>query len=161
MPRENFHNDQPTQSGRDVSEGRAFSWLPAVMVIVGLVIAGIAFWNKLTPAENPERASQPASPALSRALSEIPDTSCTDITKAAGIKFVHNNGAYGDKLLPETMGGGVAFFDFDNDGDQDLLFINSAPWPWRPQSGPRPTMALYRNEGQGRFDDVTAGSGLD
>src|SRR3954469_22587420 len=53
----------------------------------------------------------------------------TDVTKQAGITFVHNNGAYGDKLLPETMGGGVAFLDFDNDGFQDLLFINSTYWP--------------------------------
>ena len=64
------------------------------------------------------------------------------------------------------MGGGCAFFDFDNDGDQDLLFVNSlAALAWderrcRPRSRRRP-MALYRNDGKGNFDDVTAGSGLD
>src|SRR5262249_52384276 len=74
----------------------------------------------------------------------------------------HFNGAYGDKLLPETMGGGVAFFDFDNDGDQDLLFINSMSWPWRPSGSARPPrMALYRNDGHGHFEEVTEGSGLD
>jgi len=57
------------------------------------------------------------------AADEIPVAKFTDITREAGITFVHNNGAYGDKLLPETMGIGVAFFDYDNDGHQDLLFI--------------------------------------
>src|SRR6476661_6088711 len=84
----------------------------------------------------------------------------TDITKQAGIAFVHVNGAYGDKLLPETMGGGVAFLDFDNDGHQDLLFINSAYWPGHGEKQ-SPTMSLYRNDGHGHFTDVTAGSGLD
>jgi hypothetical protein len=86
----------------------------------------------------------------------------TDITSQAGITFVHNNGAFGDKLLPETMGGGVAFFDFDNDGYQDLLFINSTYWPEHIPAGKQPTpMALYRNDGRGHFIDVTANSGLD
>ena len=97
-----------------------------------------------------------------KSTSEIPTVKFTDITAAAGIKFVHNNGAYGDKLLPETMGGGVAFFDYDNDGHQDLLFVNSTYWPGHvPPGKPPPTMALYRNDGRGRFTDATAGSGLD
>src|SRR6187551_3568090 len=93
---------------------------------------------------------------------EIPVAKFTDITSKAGISFIHANGAYGDKLLPETMGGGVAFLDYDNDGRQDLLIINSTDWPWRPSAQkPRPTMALYHNEGSGQFRDATAGSGLD
>src|SRR5215469_2353803 len=93
---------------------------------------------------------------------EVPVAKFTDITASAGIHFTHVNGAYGDKLLPETMGGGVAFFDFDNDGHQDLLFINSTYWPGHvPDGKQQPTMALYHNEGGGRFTDVTAGSGLD
>ena len=93
---------------------------------------------------------------------EIPITQFTDITAAAGLTFVHCNGAYGDKLLPETMGGGVAFFDYDNDGHQDLLFINSTYWPGHiPPDKKPPTMALYHNDGHGHFTDVTAGSGLD
>src|SRR5947208_17139557 len=91
-----------------------------------------------------------------------PDAKFTDITAASGINFVHGNGAAGEKLLPETMGGGVAFLDFDNDGDQDLLFINSTWWPWSfPRDAKPATMALYRNDGKGRFTDITAGSGLD
>jgi enediyne biosynthesis protein E4 len=93
---------------------------------------------------------------------EIPVARFKDVTKEAGIQFVHVNGAYGEKLLPETMGGGVAFFDFDNNGSQDLLFINSCYWPGHlPPGKSQPTMALYRNDGHGHFTDVTAGSGLD
>lgn len=88
----------------------------------------------------------------------------TDITRQAGIRFRHENGAHGRKLLPETMGGGCAFFDFDGDGDQDLLLVNSLRhWPWdKPAaSDGEATAALYRNDGTGKFDDVTTGSGLD
>jgi hypothetical protein len=93
---------------------------------------------------------------------EIPAAKFTDITRESGITFVQNNGAYGDKLLPETLGGGVAFLDYDNDGHQDLLFINSTWWPGHVPEGKTPTMmALYRNDGHGRFTDVTLGSGLD
>ncbi len=93
---------------------------------------------------------------------EIPLARFSDITTQAGIAFVHNNGAYGDKLLPETMGGGVAFLDFDNDGHQDLLFVNSTYWPGHVPAGKQPSiLGLYHNDGQGRFTDVTRRSGLD
>jgi hypothetical protein len=99
---------------------------------------------------------------LSAGAQDIPLARFADITSQAGIRFIHENGAYGDKLLPETMGGGVAFFDFDNDGFQDLLFINSGYWPGHvPPGKTQPVMALYRNDGHGHFTDVTAGSGLD
>lgn len=85
-----------------------------------------------------------------------------DVTQQANIRFRHFNGATGKKLLPETMGSGVAVFDFDRDGRPDILFINSRSWPG--QSIPadrRPTPALYRNKGDGTFEDVTATVGLD
>src|SRR5579871_1333279 len=82
----------------------------------------------------------------------------TDITTAAGIKFHHNAGKTGKKYLPETMGSGVAFFDFDGDGWQDLLFVNSKDWTPR---GHKSLPALYHNNHDGTFTDVTAGSGLD
>jgi hypothetical protein len=61
-----------------------------------------------------------------------------DVTAAAGIDFTHASGARGDKLLPETMGGGVAFFDQDSDGDQDLLFVNGMDWPWEAGGDSQP-----------------------
>jgi hypothetical protein len=86
------------------------------------------------------------------------------VTENAGITFTHSSAAAGRKLLPETMGGGCAFFDYDADGDQDLLLVNGLrDWPEdRPaDADAEVTMALYRNDGLGRFEDVTAGSGLD
>jgi len=82
----------------------------------------------------------------------------TDVTKAAGITFNQNSGAFGKKYLPETMGSGVVFFDFDGDGRPDLFFVNSADWPEKHRK--KVTQALYRNRGDGTFEDVTARSGL-
>ena len=82
----------------------------------------------------------------------------TDVTRQAGIRFVHNSGRAGQKWLPETIGSGVAFFDADGDGWADLLFVNGRNWQ---PGGRRTHAALYRNDGQGTFRDVTAGSGLD
>ena len=82
----------------------------------------------------------------------------TDVTQSAGIKFTHNSGRAGKKFLPETMGSGAAFFDFDNDGWPDILLINSKDWTPR---GRKSLSALYRNNRDGTFTNVTAGSGLD
>ena len=82
----------------------------------------------------------------------------TDVTAKAGIRFRHDSGAFGKKYLPETMGAGAAFFDADGDGAQDILFVNSMPWPGQPARRSLP--ALYRNNRDGTFTDVTAASGL-
>jgi hypothetical protein len=82
-----------------------------------------------------------------------------DVTRIAGVSFGHVNGASGKKYLPETMGSGVAFLDFDGDGFQDLLFANSMNWPGK--AGTRSTPALYRNNRTGTFTDVTKAAGLD
>jgi len=92
-----------------------------------------------------------------------PKVSFVEVGTEVGIAFVHENGAQGEKLLPETMGGGCAFFDFDNDGDMDLLLVNGSRWPGAEPlaaGSAAPTHALYRNDGK-MFTDVTAGSGLD
>jgi hypothetical protein len=82
-----------------------------------------------------------------------------DVTKAAGLTFHHNNGAYGGKLLPETLGSGCAFVDYDADGWQDILFVNGCDWPGHHRR--RSTLALYRNNRNGTFTDVTKAAGLD
>jgi hypothetical protein len=83
----------------------------------------------------------------------------TDVTAAAGLKFRHNNGAYGGKLLPETLGAGCAFLDYDADGWQDILLVNGRDWPGRARQ--HSTLRLYRNNRNGTFTDVTRAAGLD
>ncbi len=83
----------------------------------------------------------------------------TDVTRQAGIDFMHNTGAFGRKYLPETLGSGCAFFDYDNDGWLDILLINGKDWPGHFQR--RSTMKLYRNNRNGTFTDVTREAGLD
>jgi hypothetical protein len=85
--------------------------------------------------------------------------SFVDVTARAGIRFVHTSGAYGKKLLPETLGSGCVFLDADGDGWQDLFLVNSTSWPGHKAA--RSLSALYRNNHNGTFTDVTRGSGLD
>ncbi len=89
---------------------------------------------------------------------QSPAVHFTDVTAAAGIKFRHNAGKAGKKYLPETMGSGVAFLDVDGDGWPDILLINGKDWTSR---GRKSTAALYRNNRNGTFTDITQGSGLD
>jgi hypothetical protein len=82
-----------------------------------------------------------------------------DITTQAGIHFTHNNGAFGNKWLPETMGPGCAFIDYDNDGYPDILLVNGEDWPGHPHAGAT-TPKLYHNNHDGTFTDVTRKAGL-
>jgi hypothetical protein len=84
----------------------------------------------------------------------------TDVTKPAGIAFTHHNGAYGAKFLPETMGPGCAFLDYDNDGWLDILIADGQPWPGKPAST-HSSLRLYRNTHDGRFTETTKAAGLD
>ena len=82
-----------------------------------------------------------------------------DITAQAGIHFTHNNGAFGKKWLPETMGPGCAFIDYDNDGYPDIILINGEDFPGHPHAGAT-TLKLYHNNHDGTFTDVTRKAGL-
>ena len=81
-----------------------------------------------------------------------------DLAAAAGIDFQHNSGAFGAKYLPETMGPGCAFLDYDGDGWLDILLVNGMDWPGRRKQ--RSTLRLYRNNRNGTFTDVTQSAGL-
>ncbi len=107
------------------------------------------------------RAMVPAAVLVVASNTATAEVRFVEITEEAGITFVHENGAFGEKYLPETMGSGVVFFDADGDGDEDLLFVNSRRWPERRGEGPEPTAALYLNRGDGTFEDGTAAAGLD
>ena len=100
----------------------------------------------------------PSSPSTSDASRPSGPITFTDVTAQAGIHFKHNSGAFGKKLLPETMGSGVCIIDYDNDGWQDILFVNSMDWPGHVRGKSYP--ALYHNNHDGTFTDVTQRAGL-
>ena len=155
--------DEELASSDDAVIGRAVRVSAAAIVIAAIGVAlGFFLLHRKPPPEQPKVTTLTPPTEQAQPTAETPVAKFTDITASAGIHFTHQNGAYGDKLLPESMGGGVAFLDYDNDGKQDLLFINSTYWPdHQPAGKTPPTMALYHNDGGGRFTDVTAGSGLD
>ena len=156
-----------TGHGREHSAGedrirRALRASLAAAVAIG-VVAATAFWlSTREPADHAGAEHRPRGPDAPRndVSGRLPALAFTATTKQAGIDFVHETGAYGERLLPETMGGGLAFFDYDNDGDPDLLFVNSTTWPWRPQPATPPTSKLYRNRGDGTFEDVSEATGM-
>jgi hypothetical protein len=113
-------------------------------------VAGLASWSHLPDL----RALTPQTGALTSLGFRF-----TDVTSQAGIHFRHNSGAFGGKFLPETLGSGCAFLDYDRDGWQDILLINGADWPGHKKN--RSTLRLYHNNGNGTFTDVTAHTGLD
>ncbi|MEZ6062117.1 MAG: CRTAC1 family protein [Planctomycetaceae bacterium] len=156
--------DPETQERDDAVIGTALRASLIVLALLATCGGGTIWWLTRPAPPAPEQKTQLAkvevreSPQL-----PLPSIRFTDITEEAGIAFIHENGAAGEKLLPETMGSGCAFLDYDGDGDQDLLLVNSRRWPWDSRaSQDRPaTMALYRNDGTGVFTDVTQQSGLD
>jgi hypothetical protein len=101
--------------------------------------------------------------AFAASLSRDPGFRLVDVTASSGIHFRHNSGAFGGKLLPETLGAGCAFLDYDGDGWQDILLVNGTDWPGqkREHKLEPSTLKLYRNNRNGTFSDVTRAAGLD
>ena len=106
------------------------------------------------PAPAPPASTAPAAPSP-----PLGPSAFVDVAREVGIDFVHGNGAFGRKWLPETMGSGCAAWDYDGDGDADALLLSGADWPGHPTGG-RQVPGLYRNDG-GRFTEVTGEVGLD
>ncbi len=146
----------------DAVIGRALRGSLALLVVVGLV-AGGGYWYYLSTRPKLAEVKTEVAAPQQRVFEEVtlPKIPLVEITKEAGIDFVHHSGKEGSRLLPETMGGGGGFFDYDNDGDQDILLVNSCDWPWSAKvTNPPPTMKLYQNDGSGKFQDVTQEAGL-
>ncbi len=154
-------NRSVAQQEARIRRGFQFSLL-ALLIMVG--VGGFVYWlgkGKPTAEQSrqfPEAVIAPT--AAQQPPGSPPAIRFTDITRQAGIDFVHFNGATGQRLLPETMGSGGLFFDYDRDGDQDIFLVNFNHWPDNPRS-PEPTSRLYQNDGQGHFTDVSRLAGLD
>lgn len=121
-----------------------------------LVASGLTGCSGASPGDPGKAAAGGGSARAIAAPS--PSLRFQEVAQEAGIDFVHNDGSFGQKWLPETMGSGCAWLDYDGDGDPDALLLSGKDFPGHP-TGRRQTMALYRNEG-GRFTDVTAAAGL-
>jgi enediyne biosynthesis protein E4 len=137
-------------------------WLMTwVVVVVGMVgVASVLMYFGRTGREGRLGKTGLASVQLEEhPPADHPRMHFTDVTQQAGIRFVHEAGARGEKWYPETIGAGGGFFDYDGDGRADILLLNGRHWPPSGQS-PEPTMRLYRNLGDGTFADVTVASGL-
>ena len=144
---------------RDAETERLTRAVKRSAIIAGLLILVVACIVVLSQCEGSEdevvEAPVPSS-VVPTADAKVPTFEFTDITEASGIQFVHENGAVGDRLLPETMGGGVALFDFDLDGDLDLLFVNSTTWSDEQSGiGQERRSVLYENDGNAHFTDVS------
>jgi len=143
--------------------GRAFMGSAVVFVLIGLIVGVSYFVLTRKPKVEIAEADPQVLPTV-RELPKltIPNIPWGDITESAGIQFVHCSGAAGEKLLPETMGSGCAFLDFDSDGDQDILLVNSCDWPNHAVgSKPASTLAMFANDGKGKYNEVTKDVGLD
>jgi hypothetical protein len=141
---------------------RRRSFTTVVSAILSSFAIGLPFLVSGCHEESEEPYIAPTPPPVAPPpvkAESLPNVKFVDITEESGLNFTHTSGARGEKLLPETMGSGVAFLDYDGDGDQDIFFVNSAPWP--DQKLPKnPHQMLYRNDGKGHFQDVTVEAGL-
>ncbi len=132
-----------------------------ILLLLTFVLVASGCKKADAPVETPTAEVATASPSPSpsptppRPSGEI---EYTDVTSEAGIRFKHNTGAFGKKYLPETIGSGCAFLDYDNDGWQDILLVNSMNWP--EKKGAKSFMALYHNNKDGTFTNVTGQAGL-
>lgn len=158
------HEESLDDQQNDEVIGSALKWSALVLggvVAIGAGVFGIRAWLAEGPADLEETVVElPKDREVE--VAELPKLPFADRTQESGIDWQHMTGMEGEKLLPETMGGGVAIFDFDRDGDNDLLFVGGKSWDWakQPIANPR-SLTLYQNDGSGRFSDVTADVGLD
>jgi hypothetical protein len=144
----------------DAVIGKAFRWSLLFFAVAGAILGLFLLLLRRAPEVEPPKESTYVPPRAAERVADPPAVRFVDVTASAGIAFERFNGAAGEKLLPETMGGGAAFLDADLDGAVDLLLVNGTSWPEQPD-GPRPTQAFYRGDGAGRFQDATQAFGLD
>lgn len=157
-------SDKLNELGADARVARIFrgsAIAAGILTLVALIGLLFAWWLGREPAVSTDEATVVAPLPLQQTnLETAPMLRFTDVTAISGIDFVHVNGAYGERLLPETIGSGVAVFDYNNNGQQDILLVNSTWWPGHEAGAPT-RLTLYQNDGNGHFTDVTVEAGLD
>ncbi|MEM7228389.1 MAG: CRTAC1 family protein [Planctomycetota bacterium] len=161
-PDQDQHDIHDVGQSDDAIIGVALRWSIVAIVGIAVVVGGILFiLREPEVVEVLKDKDLNVVDALTRDDVELPTIPFADITTQAGVAFTHVSGANGEKLLPETMGGGAAFFDWDRDGDQDLLFVNGAHWSHSAQFESTQTVWLYENtDGSGTFRNISDTVGL-
>jgi hypothetical protein len=133
----------------------------AIALILATAATGISGCADRAPVSHALEPVAPTAPSKPKPKLALPEVKFVDVTSESGLHFTHHNASTGEKLLPETMGSGVAFIDYDRDGDQDLFFVDQGSWPGaKGTPASRSGHALYRNDGSGHFKDVTEEAGL-
>ena len=128
-----------------------------IVALVAAVIGGAVYWGDREP---PPQEVAAVKPPVMPENDSAPPIRFEQVAGEEAQLAPHFNGAAGQKLLPEAMGGGVAFFDYDADGDPDLLLVSGTSWPWdEPAAERQSSLRLYRNDG-GSFAEVTKEAGL-
>jgi hypothetical protein len=149
----------------DAIIGLAFNWSLvafAVIAIVAILVWVLVFNESEVEEQVLEKDVTPPA-ALTADLEVIPQVLFKDVAYESGLRIPHVSGAVGDKLLPETMGGGAAFLDLDGDGDQDIMLVSGTWWPGTDRSGEATATRAFLNDGSGRFahaPDWDIGAGL-
>ncbi|MBK8268245.1 MAG: VCBS repeat-containing protein [Planctomycetes bacterium] len=126
-------------------------WPALLGIVLACAAAGVGWWRLggglSTARAKPGTATEPP-----------PDPWFEEVAAESGVIFRHQRGDSGKFRFPEIVGGGAALFDYDNDGDLDLYFVQSGSL--EPGDAPKPGNMLFRNRGKGDFEDVTAAAGV-
>ena len=161
MNREDDNYEHQEDIQNDAIIGKVFKG--SLFLLIAILGVALVIWIYLRPEDQEEilieRSSAQLATTVQEPSSKLPDTPFRALTNLP--EFEQFNGATGEKLLPETMGTGVAIFFYDEDDYPDLLFVNSAPWPHSSNSAKTPTQKLFRNVDGTRFIDITREAGLD
>ena len=131
----------------------ALKWSGVALLVILAVLSSVLWFFSRDQDQIDVAETQVRTPQIASQSTDLPEIRFTDVTEESGLIFEHENGARGERLLPETMGGGLAVFDYDLDSDLDVLFVNSDNWHYEEES--KVSSVLFNNNGFGRFTDVT------
>ena len=154
------HHDEDVEN--DAVIGSAFRASLIVLIFALLPVIGWLIYLNAKKSHESAVEFETQAPEVRQSNEQpVPRLPMAVVTDQSGVDFVHETGRYGDKLLPETMGSGVAVLDFNQDGHLDLLLINSSRWPWDKENATETPSKLYAGDGNLKFTDVSAESGFD